>query len=144
MDVNRAIAYGDLATAAIATVAMQVVAGGGVSTRNLGRDLLRVGGAAVMAAQVTDIMSTRSYGWVKDAIGDSMGDKSERYARWLAKGAVAGAAGLALLYAAGDIPALATTRALVPGAVIGASTVIGDHVGLYIVDAMRASSTEEE
>lgn len=133
LPINEAIAVGDLVTAGTAAVAMQLV-GGGLSMGSLARDVLTVGGAAVISCQVADIVFPRvesmlekrgTYSALKKR-GWSAFDSS-----FITRGVIAGGSAYALYWAGGLLGSQAgTARSLVPAVVVGAACAAGHYASV--------------
>ena len=128
---NVAIAVGDLSTAVAAAVGMQVIAGG-LSTSRLPRDILEIGGAAVIACQVADVVYPRlganlesAFDKIQGFSGGKLVSKDTETA--LMRGAVAGAVGYGLFYVAGMTQgaAILSLQSALPAGVIGAACFAG-------------------
>lgn len=130
--VNSAIAIGDLSTAALAAVGMQALSGFNVN--DLARDFLTVGGTAVIACQVGDLIAPRATAILAPYI-----DQGNNYLREggllsadmenaLLRAGIAAVSSYALFWAAGMAPADFSLRSLAPSAVVGVACVGGHYV----------------
>lgn len=119
-------AVADLVGAAGATVATQLI-GGSFSLNAFPRDLLVVGGTAIMAYKVSDILSSRVEQFIVKERPSLVPDTP--YVDYATRGAISGVAAYGLLWASGSLGAQAfSAKSLVPALIIGASGALGLYV----------------
>lgn len=136
---NVAIAVGDLSTAAAAAVGTQLL-GGGLAIGNLPLDILTVGGTALVACQVADIIEPR----INSIIAGSKAYQSvtggyPQAAAYAMRAGVAAGTAHGLFWTAGMLGANPfSLRAFYPSLVIGASCVAGHYVTDMYLNKMPA------
>jgi hypothetical protein len=139
MDItNQGIALGDLATAVSAAAGIDLANGGGF--RNFGATVMEMGGGALIACQVADLLEPRAEDiWKKlYKSNDGVGATSTKVIR----GVIAASAFAGMLVLARGAP-LMSRRTMIPSAIAGGSCVVGHMVSEWYIKMQTEKKAKE-